>query len=44
MAMSIRYVINAARAAKTDDPSHDQRVVYLSVRLNLTGFAVSDAI
>ncbi|KLO18044.1 hypothetical protein SCHPADRAFT_993847 [Schizopora paradoxa] len=24
------YVINAARAAKSDDPSHDQRVVYLS--------------
>jgi len=25
------YVINAARAAKTDDPSHSQRLVYLSV-------------
>ena len=26
-----RYVINAARAAKIDDPSIKQRVVYLSV-------------
>ncbi|THG97062.1 hypothetical protein EW026_g4872 [Hermanssonia centrifuga] len=24
------YVLNAARAAKSDDPSHEQRVVYLS--------------
>ncbi len=26
------YVVNAARAAKTDDPSHAQHLVYLSVR------------
>ena len=25
------YVLNAARLAKHDDPSHPQRVVYLSV-------------
>lgn len=27
-----RYVVNAARVAKSDDPSHVQRIVYLSVR------------
>lgn len=26
-----RYVVNACRAAKSDDPAHEQRVVYLSV-------------
>ena len=28
---SSRYVVNAARAAKTDDPNHAQRVLYVSV-------------
>ena len=27
-----RYVVNACQAAKTDDPTHEQRIVYLSVR------------
>jgi hypothetical protein len=31
-----RYVINAARAAKTDDPNHVQRVLYVSVSGCLT--------
>jgi len=26
-----RYVLNAARAAKSDDPNHSQRVIYVSV-------------
>ena len=26
-----RYVVNAARAAKTGDPNHAQRVLYVSV-------------
>jgi hypothetical protein len=28
-----RYVVNAARAAKSDDPNHSQRLVYVSVRV-----------
>ena len=29
---SLRYVLNAARAAMTSDPNHSQRVVYISVK------------
>lgn len=32
---TVSYVINAARAAKTEDPSHAQRLVYLSVSRSL---------
>ena len=31
----LRYVINAARAAKSDDPAHEQRLVYVSVSVNI---------
>ena len=30
-----RYVVRACEAAKTDDPAHEQRVVYLSVRIRM---------
>ncbi len=40
MIVFVRYVINSARAAKTDDPLHDQRVVYLSVRLHVCGMGI----
>lgn len=32
---TIRYVINAARAVKSKDPNHKQRLVYLSVSIHL---------
>ena len=30
--VSLRYVLNAARAAMTSDSNHSQRVVYISVK------------
>ena len=33
--MYYRYVVRACEAAKTDDPTHEQRVVYVSVRFFL---------
>ena len=35
----VRYVVNAAREARTDDPTHNQRVIYCSVCL-LSQFVV----